>query len=162
MIVPDFSIRVASTLQEIDACCTLFKEYANELSLDLSFQNFEEELQHLPGEYRAPRGTLLIAFVAHQVAGCCALRPLDTSDYPHSAEIRRLFVKPPFRRLGLGRTLTTKILEFARIATYHSVLLDTLDEMESARTLYHDLGFYEIAPYYHNPLAGAHYLKVDL
>jgi len=42
------------------------------------------------------------------------------------------------------------------------VLLDTLDEMESARALYNELGFAEIPPYYHNPIAGAHYLKADI
>jgi ribosomal protein S18 acetylase RimI-like enzyme len=76
--------------------------------------------------------------------------------------MRRLYVKPAFRRAGLGRLLTEYILDAATIAGYYSVLLDTLDEMEAARELYMDLGFEEIPPYYHSPVPGAHYLKVEL
>jgi ribosomal protein S18 acetylase RimI-like enzyme len=97
-----------------------------------------------------------------EVAGCCALRPLDNVDYANAAEMKRLFVHKAFRRLGLGRTLAEAILDAARLADYSCVLLDTLDEMETARALYEDLGFTEVPPYYHNPHAGAHYLKVDL
>jgi ribosomal protein S18 acetylase RimI-like enzyme len=96
------------------------------------------------------------------VAGCCALRPLDNSDYPNAAEMKRLYVRKAFRGFGLGRQLSEAILDEARRAGYSSVLLDTLDEMETARALYEDLGFKEIPPYYHNPHAGAHYLKVEL
>ncbi|RYE92328.1 MAG: GNAT family N-acetyltransferase, partial [Oxalobacteraceae bacterium] len=96
------------------------------------------------------------------IAGCCALRPLDTVDYPNAAEMKRLYVRPAFRGLGLGRQLAEAILDAARHAGYASVLLDTLDDMESARALYEDLGFEAVPPYYHNPIAGSHYLKVDL
>jgi ribosomal protein S18 acetylase RimI-like enzyme len=137
-------------------------EYANSLDVDLCFQGFEQELADLPGEYAEPRGALLLAWVDGQLAGCCALRPLDASDYANAAEMKRLFVRPRFRGLGLGRLLTEAILDAARHADYSCVLLDTLDDMESARALYEDLGFSEIPPYYHNPFAGAHYLKVDI
>jgi ribosomal protein S18 acetylase RimI-like enzyme len=140
----------------------IFLEYASTLQVDLCFQDFEEELADLPGEYSAPRGALLLAWVDGQLAGCCALRPLDSSDYANAAEMKRLYVRKPFRGLGLGRMLTEGILDAARHAHYSCVLLDTLDDMESARALYEDLGFTEIPPYYHNPYAGAHYLKVDL
>jgi putative acetyltransferase len=90
------------------------------------------------------------------------LRPLHAVDYANAAEMKRLYVRPPFRRFGLGRQLAEAVLDAARAAGYHCVLLDTLDDMESARALYADLGFVEIPPYYHNPIAGAHYLKVDL
>ena len=109
-----------------------------------------------------PRGALLLAKVDGDMAGCCALRPLDSSDYANAAEMKRLYVRPAFRGLGLGRQLAQSILDAATIAGYDSVLLDTLNDMEIARAMYEDLGFKEIPPYYHNPLAGAHYLKVDL
>jgi putative acetyltransferase len=96
------------------------------------------------------------------VAACCALRPLDTVDYANAAEMKRLYVRPAFRGLGLGRQLAEAVLDAARAAGYACVLLDTLDAMESARALYEDLGFVEVPPYYHNPIAGAHYLKVEL
>lgn len=145
-----------------DATRTLFLEYAASLKVDLTFQGFAQELAELPGEYTEPRGALLLASVGGAFAGCCALRPLDTSDYANAAEMKRLYVRPAFRGLGLGRLLTEGILNAARAAAYRSVLLDTLDEMEAARALYEDLGFVEIPPYYHNPYAGAHYLKVDI
>lgn len=139
-----------------------FEEYAEQLGVDLDFQGFDEELATLPGDYAPPRGALLLAMAGDEVAGCCALRPLDGSDYANAAEMKRLFVRPGFRRSGLGRQLAETILDAARAAGYHSVLLDTLDDMESARALYTELGFEDIPPYYHNPIAGAHYLKVDL
>jgi putative acetyltransferase len=141
---------------------SVFQEYAASLKVDLCFQGFDAELADLPGEYAEPRGALLLAWVDGAVAGCCALRPLDSSDYTNAAEMKRLYVRPSFRGLGLGRQLSEAILDAARQAGYGCVLLDTLDDMESARALYEDLGFEEIPPYYHNPIAGAHYLKVDI
>jgi putative acetyltransferase len=141
---------------------TIFVEYAQSLAVDLDFQGFDAELAELPGEYADPRGALLLAWVDGVVAGCCALRPLDSSDYSNAAEMKRLYVRPPFRGLRLGRQLTEAILDAARNRAYSCVLLDTLDDMESARALYEDLGFEEIPPYYHNPHAGAHYLKVEI
>ena len=145
-----------------DAVREIFQEYATALGVDQDFQGFDAELASLPGEYAPPRGALLLALIDGQVAGCCALRPLDTADYPNAAEMKRLYVRKPFRRFGLGRQLAEAILDAARAGGYHSVLLDTLDDMEAARQLYAELGFQEVAPYYHNPLPGAHYLKVDL
>lgn len=140
----------------------IFCEYAVSLGIDLEFQDFEEELMNLPGDYAAPRGALWLVTVDGNVAGCCGLRPLDTVDYPNACEMKRLFVRPGFRGLGLGRLLADATLDSARMAGYDYILLDTLDTMESARALYAELGFHEVPPYYHNPLAGAHYLKADL
>ncbi len=83
-------------------------------------------------------------------------------DYSKACEIRRLYVRPVHRGLGLGRRLTESQMDFARIQGYSCMLLDTLSEMEAARALYEDLGFQEVPPYYFNPIAGAHYLKVQL
>ena len=140
----------------------LFQEYADSLSIDLCFQQFDTELATLPGEYADPRGALLLALVDGAPAGCCALRPLDTADYPNASEMKRLFVRKAFRGFGLGRQLAEATLDAARQRGYACVLLDTLDDMESARALYTDLGFTDIPPYYHNPIHGAHYLKVDI
>jgi GNAT superfamily N-acetyltransferase len=140
----------------------ILREYAASLAIDLSFQDFEGELACLPGEYSAPQGRLLLAFVDGALAGCCGLRALADADYANACEMKRLYVRPPFRRFGLGRTLAEAMLDEARRAGYSVMLLDTLDEMESARALYSSLGFEEIAPYYFNPVPGAHYLKADL
>lgn len=147
---------------ELDAVREIFREYAASLALDLAFQDFEQELATLPGDYAMPRGALLLALVDGAVAGCCALRPLDTADYPNACEMKRLYVRPAFRGLGVGRQLAEAVMDAARVNAYAHVLLDTLDEMEAARTLYEDLGFREIAPYYHNPVPGAHYLKASV
>lgn len=151
-----------NTPEELESLRSLFREYADNLQVDLCFQGFESELGKLPGEYAEPRGALLMALVDEELAGCCALRPLDTVDYPNACEMKRLYVRPGFRRAGVGRQLVEAILDCARRDGYDCVLLDTLDEMESARALYQDLGFEEIPPYYHNPIEGAHYLKVNL
>ena len=146
----------------LDATRLIFKEYAVELGVDLCFQNFDAELLALPGEYVEPQGALLLAMVDGKLAGCCAMRPLASSDYPNACEMKRLYVRQAHRRLGLGRQLAEAILDAAKIAGYDHVLLDTLSEMETARALYQDLNFTEVPPYYHNPIAGAHYLKADL
>jgi len=147
---------------EWDAIRAIFREYALTLGVDLCFQNFEAEVDDLPGDYAEPRGALLLALVDGQVAGCCALRALDNVDYPNASEMKRLFVRSAFRGLGLGRQLAEAVLDAARLAGYGCVLLDTLNDMEAARALYEDLGFEEIPPYYHSPIVGAHYLKVDI
>ncbi len=148
--------------EEFERLRELLVEYAQSLDVDLCFQGFEEELASLPGPYAAPRGILLTVHVDAALAGCCALRPLDNVDYPNACEMKRLFVRPAFRRLGLGRVLAESTLDAARQAGYACVLLDTLSDMESARALYTDMGFKEIPPYYYNPIAGAHYLKAEL
>ena len=163
MPTPDFEIRDANSgPRDLDDARTLFREYAGFLGVDLAFQGFEAELAQLPGEYAAPRGCLLLASIDGALAGCCALRPFDGSDYPGAGEMKRLYVRKAFRGFGLGRMLAEATLDAARRTGYICVLLDTLDDMEAARVLYADLGFEEIPPYYHNPIAGAHYLKANL
>ncbi len=155
-LVPAYGEAHLDTVREI------FREYAQGLGVDLCFQGFDQELADLPGDYAPPRGMLLLALVDGSVAGCCALRPLDSSDYPNAAEMKRLYVRKAFRGFGLGRRLAEATLDAARLGGYASVLLDTLSDMEAARALYGELGFEEVPPYYHNRIAGAHYLKVDL
>ena len=155
-------ILLVSSEAEIGQVRELFREYQLSLEVDLSFQNFEQELRELPGEYQPPYGALLLALVEGQPAGCCALRPLLTSDYSNACEMKRLYVRPAFRGRRLGRQLVEQTLLLAQQAGFDHMLLDTLNDMEAARELYQDCGFVEVAPYYHNPLPGAHYLKVEL
>ncbi|MES2415743.1 MAG: GNAT family N-acetyltransferase [Pseudomonadota bacterium] len=162
MPTPSLQFITPHTPELLQATRLIFQEYAGQLGIDLGFQDFDAELVGLPGDYAAPQGALLLALVDGEVAGCCALRALHSADYPNACEMKRLFVRKAFRRFGLGRQLAETILDAARIAGYSHLLLDTLSDMESARALYEDLGFEEVPPYYHNPIAGAHYLKVDL
>jgi putative acetyltransferase len=140
----------------------LFREYAASLHVDLCFQNFAAELATLPGDYAEPAGTLLLVLVDGQPAGCGALRALPDCDYANACEMKRLFVRPAFRRFGLGRLLAQALIDNATRCGYSTLLLDTLDDMEAARGLYASLGFEDIPPYYFNPIPGAHYLKADL
>ena len=153
---------VPNSLAALEATRQIFQEYAASLAVPECFTGFEEELHALPGDYAAPRGQLLVAMAGDALLACCALRPLDTVDYSNACEIRRLYVRPAHRGLGLGRRLTEAQMDFARMQGYSCMLLDTLSAMEAARALYEDLGFEEIPPYYFNPIAGAHYLKVEL
>lgn len=147
---------------ELEPVREILREYARSLAVDLCFQDFDAELAGLPGEYAAPAGQLLLAYVGDALAGCGALRALPGVDVANACEMKRLYVRPAFRRFGLGRVLAEALLDEARRAGYSAMLLDTLDEMESARELYATLGFSEIPPYYYNPIPGAHYLKADL
>lgn len=148
--------------QDVEAVRALFLEYQASLGIDLCFQDFDTELRNLPGDYVAPSGGLFLARANGQAAGCCAFRPLITSDHLDACEMKRLFVRPGFRGLGLGRQLVDLVVLSAQQAGYTTMLLDTLSDMEAARALYQEVGFTETEPYYHNPLAGAHYLKLDL
>jgi len=159
---PPIRLFIPDQPHEMDAVRAIFQEYADSLDVDLEFQGFSDELAQLPGEYAAPRGRLLLAEVDGSIAGCCALRPLDNVDYANAGEMKRLYVRKPFRGFGLGRQLAEAILDAAHQVGYACVLLDTLDSMEAARALYAELGFVEIPPYYHNPVAGSHYLKADI
>jgi len=140
----------------------LFLEYQNDIGVDLCFQGFEAELAGLPGDYRPPYGVLLLATVEGKAAGCCAFRPLLDSDHTNACEMKRLYVRRAYRGWGIGRLLVDQTLMHARQAGYNAMLLDTLRDMEAARALYGEAGFEEVAPYYHNPLPGAHYLRVML
>lgn len=145
----------------------LFREYAGSLDIDLCFQGFDAELAALPGAYQPPDGDLLLALVNGQPAACGAFRALaandyGSADYASPCEMKRLYVRPAFRGLGLGRLLADGLVARARQRGYGTMLLDTLDEMVAARSLYATLGFVEVPPYCYNPIASARYLKLDL
>jgi putative acetyltransferase len=159
---PQIQLLPPDTPEALDATREIFREYARLLGVDLCFQGFEAELAQLPGDYAAPGGGLLLAWVDGALAGCGAFRPLPDADYANACEMKRLYVRRAFRRFGLGRQLAQALMDQARQAGYSAMLLDTLDDMEAARGLYASLGFGEVPPYYYNPIAGAHYLKADL
>lgn len=156
------SLRPAQFPDDLQTVRDLFLDYQAGLGIDLCFQGFEAELAELPGAYAPPEGALLLACVDGEPAGCCALRPLYNTDHLNACEMKRLFVRPAFRGFGLGRLLVERVLSDGQLAGYTTMLLDTLSDMETARALYQEVGFVEVAPYYHNPIPGAHYLKVDL
>jgi putative acetyltransferase len=149
----------ATSEDDIQQARSLFEEYAAWLEISLCFQNFDKELANLPGHYAPPRGRLLLAKEADELAGCIALRQIE----PGVSEIKRLFLRQEFRGQGLGRVLVEAIIEEARKIGYTRIRLDTLpDKMEKAVSLYRSIGFQEIAPYYENPVEGATFMELTL
>ena len=162
MAGPDIQLITPASAEDWHETRLVLRDYAASLEVDLCFQGFEDELANLPGAYAPPGGLMLLAVVDGAVAGSGAFRPLPDADYPNACEMKRLFVRPAFRRFGLGRLLAQSLMDRATEAGYSCMLLDTLDDMEAARGLYESLGFAEVPPFYFNPIPGAHYLKVDL
>ena len=143
----------------------LFREYTDMLVAGdpvfasyLALQSFEEELRHLEGKYAPPEGCLYLLRVDGQSAGCGGMKRLDEG----RCELKRMYIRPAFRRMGLGRELALRIIEDAREAGYRKMLLDTLPFLQAAKALYRSLGFYEIERYNDSPMAGASYLCLDL
>jgi len=153
-----FTIGEALAPGDVEACGELFREYQRALGVDLCFQGFDRELATLPGAYARPRGRLLLARVAGEPAACAALRPLGDRD----GEMKRLYVRPRFRGMGLGRALAEIVIDEARAMGYGSVKLDTLPRMSEAQALYAALGFSDVEPYNDNPVAGTRFLALAL
>ena len=143
---------------ETDQVRALLRAYAESLSFGLDFQGFERELAELPGAYAPPLGALLVAHGDGGITGCVALRPL-TGD---ACEMKRLFVLQTARGTGLGRRLVTAVVAEARRLGYARMRLDTTPGMAVAQALYDELGFREIEPYRHNPVAGTKFLELKL
>ena len=148
----------AESEEELEAVRELFLEYARSLDFDLCFQDFDRELDTLPGDYAPPAGALLIALEGEEVSGCVALRRVDAS----TCEMKRLYVRPGHRRKGVGRSLAERIIRIARDAGYRSMKLDTVPGMIEANALYRSLGFAETKPYRFNPLDGCLFLELGL
>jgi putative acetyltransferase len=150
-------VRVSDEAQ-LDGVRTLLMEYASSLGFGLDFQSFDEELSSLPGRYAPPAGCILLAVREQQLAGCVALRRLDGS----VCEMKRLYVRPSLRGLGIGRLLAEGVIQEARRRGYAKMRLDTVPAMWSAQALYESLGFYEIEAYCHNPIPGARFMELAL
>jgi putative acetyltransferase len=154
----DVEICEARSPEDVAIARTLFVEYAGAVDDPLCFSGFEEELASLPNPYAPPRGGLWLARVDDAVAGCVAVRPLDGE----RCEMKRLYVRAPFRGIGLGRTLAETCLAFARAHGYRRMFLDTLPSMARARALYASLGFVEAGPYGARRHPELHYLSLEL
>lgn len=136
----------------------LFVEYANATGLDFCFQNFDQELAELPGKYAPPSGLLVLALNDGQTVGCVALRKLEEN----VCEMKRLYVRPAFRKQRIGHRLAEAIIASAREIGYARMRLDTLASMKPAIALYESLGFRRIPAYYCNPIPEVVYLELIL
>jgi putative acetyltransferase len=156
---PRLTMTQVESPAQIERARELFLEYAESLGFSLCFQNFDQELAGLPGDYAPPQGRLLLAEYRGQVAGCVALHPLQ----PGICEMKRLYLRPQFRGKGLGRALAETVIADARVIGCRKMRLDTVEPvMPNAVAMYRRLGFKEIDPYCSNPITGALYMELDL
>ena len=155
-----FRIAPAMTAADITAIADLFRAYAASLPFDLGYQGFEAELAGLPGKYAPPAGALLLARGADGTPlGSIALRPMDEAGI---GEVKRLYVVPEGRGLGLGQALIAAVLDVAQRAGYRRLYLDTHESMTAAIALYRGVGFGTVEAYYDTPLAGTIFMALDL
>lgn len=158
-VVPGLVLAQAGSPAQIVQARELFLEYAQSLGFSLCFQNFDQELAALPGDYAPPDGRLLLAEFEGQLAGCVALHRLDGK----TCEMKRLYLRPQYRGKGVGRALADIIIAEARAIGYERMRLDTVEPvMKDAVAMYRRLGFKEIPPYCANPIAGAMYMELRL
>jgi putative acetyltransferase len=159
---PRYRLVQATSVAQFAAARALIEDYAAQLGalmrVDLAFQDIAVELNQLPDMYGPPSGCLLLARGDDEWAGCCALRRFAED----VCEMKRLYVKPSVRGANLGRQLTESLVAKARTLGYRRMVLDTLEDMIAAQTLYRSLGFRETEPYYFNPLPGVSYMELDL
>ena len=151
----NISFRIADTNQEFAAGASLFQQYAGFIGIDLSFQNFAEELNTIDKQYMKPKGSLIIAYDGTKAVGCVALRNWDNE----TAELKRMFVAPAYHGHKIGQRLLEQILGVAQKLGYKKVRLDTISTMEAALKLYRSFGFYEIPAYRFNPMEETIYME---
>ncbi len=143
----------------------LFTEYTETLkeknprmAIYLEIQNYAKELEELKSKYGLPEGRLYLAYCDNKIAGCIALRKFDDKN----CEMKRLFVRPEFRKTGVGKKMVEKIIEDAKEIGYSHMLLDTMPILKEAINLYKGCGFYEIEQYNDSPEGELVYMKYDL
>jgi putative acetyltransferase len=148
----------AQTNEDFETAKKLLVEYVDSLDFDLSFQNFEQELADLPNHFALPQGCLLLAIHDSQAAGCVAIKRFENS----ICEMERLYVKPQFRRLRIGRALAENIITQAQKLGYDYMRLHTILPRNAARNLYFSLGFEDIEPYCYNPMENVAFMELKL
>ncbi len=156
--MPENQIMQARSESDYRAARELIEEYAAQLGIDLGFQGFAAELDRLAEIYGVPSACLLLARHEPGFGACVGVRRLSAD----TCEMKRLYVRPVARGLGLGRSLAIAAIDAAHAAGYQRMVLDTLQRMVAALALYRSLGFRDTPPYYRNPQPDAKYLALEL
>jgi len=154
----NFTFIQADTTKHFTDVRSIFSEYQNYIGIDLCFQDFQTELDKLPGKYSSPQGCIILVYDKEICIGCVALRPITNS----ICEMKRLFVKPEYQGKKIGKELTRRIIKKAVEIGYSKMRLDTLATMKTAIRIYTQAGFKEIAPYYDNPMKNVKYFEYKL
>lgn len=126
-----------TSLEEFDAVKILFREHEKELAEDVCFQNFGVEMKNIQTIYSLPAGALVLATHQGEAVGVVAMVCNDSG----VCEMKRLYVRPNWRKKGIGKILCKKIMNVAKKASYSSMRLETLSRLDAAIALYLDLGF---------------------
>ncbi|MXN92104.1 GNAT family N-acetyltransferase [Flavobacterium sp. Sd200] len=158
MTIADIKFIKATTPEEFETIKELFREYGNSLNFSLDFQDFEKELMTVPQKYASPEGVALLCYYQNIAVGCVGVRKLEEN----IGEVKRLYVKPEYRSLKLGKKLMELAIEAAAELGYQSIRLDSVKEMAAAINLYKKMGFYEIEAYCYNPLDNPVYMEKKL
>jgi len=145
-----------TALEQIEEVRSLFREYQSALPKQYRFS--DREWLDLPGEYASPQGALLLATVAGRLAGCVGLRPFPL---PNACEMKRLYIRPEFRGIKLGKALVEQVIQVARRLRYSHVRLDTHPStMQAAVELYRRFGFQEVPAHPASKVEGLCYMQL--
>ena len=147
-----------NTANQFNDAISLFQEYANSLNISLAFQNFDEELNIINSMYGSPTGCLLLVYDNELPVACAAYRKIGED----ICELKRMYIKPDYRRKGIGQEIMNILCTRAKINGYSLMRLDTLDTMTPAIKLYSNNGFYKIEAYCYNPNEGVVYMEKSL
>lgn len=150
------SIQEVRTPSAFNLAEGLIRDYVNWLNFDLSFQQFDTEMATLDSVYRAPQGRLFLAFINGEAVGVAGIKKFSRND----CEVKRMFVRPPARGLGVGQLLLSACIDAAKNLHYRCVKLDSVAFMQSAIKLYCANGFREITAYRFNPHPEARYFEL--
>jgi ribosomal protein S18 acetylase RimI-like enzyme len=160
VVTTHFQIRPARVPEDMATAAELFRGYAASLPVALDYQDFGAELAGLPGKYAAPKGELLIAWGGDgEALGVVGLRPIRPDG---ACEMKRLYLLPAARGMGLGRAMTEAVIAAARARGYGELRLDTLASMQAAQRLYEQMGFERIPPYYEPTPPGTIFMRLSL
>lgn len=152
-------IKEATSNEAYSIAIKLIKEYVSQLGVDLSFQNFNREIQNIEQQYARPKGIMIIVYNEHEKAiGCFGIRLYEAS----ICELKRMYLKKEYRGMGIGKELLAKSIELGKDLGYKKMRLDTLPSMQAAIGLYKNMGFYEIPAYRFNPIEGTKYFEIVL
>ena len=154
----NINIKIAGTAADFEYGKALFEEYAGSLNFDLGYQDFKKELDTIAQQYKEPEGALLLCFIDEDTAGCAGVRQFSDG----IAELKRLYVKPGYRSLKIGKRLLESAIDTAKWLNYKFIRLDTVPGQTKAQELYRHLGFYEIETYRFSPIEGTIYFEKRL
>ena len=155
----NINIVKADTSKTFEQGKILFEEYAGTLGFDLGYQNFKKELDTIDKQYNEPEGSLLLCLIDGEIAvGCAGVRKFSEG----IAELKRLYVRPGYRNLKIGKRLLESAVAVAKELNYEFIRLDTVPGQTKAQELYQYLGFYEIEPYRYSPIEGTIFFEKKL